>query len=88
MSRRALWEGVPENEGVRGSVPRGASEALRGPRAPIVSNESQECQKGVLTLENGLTSLNKEVRPFFLSDNSISNLPSVSSLSDCRIWRS
>ena len=27
-----------------------------------------------------LTSLNKEVRPFFLSDNSIWSLPSVSSL--------
>ena len=29
-----------------------------------------------------LTSLNKEVRPFFLSDDSIWGLPSVSSLSD------
>ena len=29
-----------------------------------------------------LTSLNKEGRPFFLSDNSISSYPSVSSLSD------
>ena len=35
-----------------------------------------------------LTSLNKEVRPFFLSDNSIWSFPSVSSLSDCSIWRS
>ena len=37
-----------------------------------------------------LTSLNKEVRPFFLSDNSIWSLPSVSSLSDYGIpksWR-
>ena len=32
--------------------------------------------------------LNKEVRPFFLSDNSIWSLPSVSSLSDYSIWRS
>ena len=31
------------------------------------------------------TSLNKEVRPFFLSDNSIWSFPSVSSLSDCSI---
>ena len=38
-------------------------------------------------LEN-LTSLNKEVRPFFLSDNSIWSFPSVSSLSDYSIWRS
>ena len=35
-----------------------------------------------------LTSLNKEVRPFFLSDNSILSLPSVSSLSDYSIWSS
>ena len=35
-----------------------------------------------------LTSLNKEVRPFLLSDNSIWSLPSVSSLSDYSIWRS
>ena len=35
-----------------------------------------------------LTSLNKEVRPFFLSDDSIWGLPSVSSLSDYSIWRS
>ena len=35
-----------------------------------------------------LTSLNKEVRPFFLSDTSIWSLPSVSSLSDYSIQRS
>ena len=35
-----------------------------------------------------LTSLNKEVRPFFLSDNSIWSFPSVSSPSDYSIWRS
>ena len=35
-----------------------------------------------------LTSLNKEVRPFFLSDNSIWSFPSVSSLGDYSIWRS
>ena len=34
-----------------------------------------------------LTSLNKEVRPFFLGDTSIWSYPSVSSLSDCSIWR-
>ena len=39
-------------------------------------------------LENPVTSLNKEVRPFFLSDNSIWSFPSVSSLSDYSIWRS
>ena len=31
-----------------------------------------------------LTSLNKEVRPFFLGDNSIWSFPSVSSLGDYR----
>ena len=35
-----------------------------------------------------LTSLNKEVWPFFLGDNSIWSFPSVSSLSDYSIWRS
>ena len=35
-----------------------------------------------------LTSLNKGVRPFFLSDNSIWSFPSVSSPSDYSIWRS
>ena len=35
-----------------------------------------------------LTSLNKDVRPFFLSDNSIWRIPSVSSLSDYSMWRS
>ena len=35
-----------------------------------------------------LTSLNKEVRPFSLGDNSIWSFPPVSSLSDYSIWRS
>ena len=35
-----------------------------------------------------LTSLNKEIRPFFLGDNSIWNFSSVSSLSDYSIWSS
>ena len=35
-----------------------------------------------------LTTLNKEVRVFFLSDKSIWSFPSVSSLSDYSIWRS
>ena len=35
-----------------------------------------------------LTSLNEEVRPFFLSDNSIWSFLSGSSLSDYSIWRS
>ena len=35
-----------------------------------------------------LTCLNKEVRRFFLGDNSIWSYPSVSSLSDYSIWRS
>ena len=35
-----------------------------------------------------LTSLNKEVKPFFLGENSIWSYPSVSSLSDYSIWRS
>ena len=39
-------------------------------------------------LENPVTALNKEVRPFFLVDNSIWSFRSVSSLSDYSIWRS
>ena len=44
--------------------------------------------QGRISLENGLTSLNKEVRPFFLGDNSMWWFPSISSLSDYSIWRS
>ena len=44
-------------------------------------------KNGTRTLKS-LASLNKEVRPFFLGDNTISSLPSVSSLSDYSIWRS
>ena len=39
-------------------------------------------------LENPVTSLNKEFRPFFLSDNGSWSYPSVASLSDYSIWRS
>ena len=39
-------------------------------------------------LEDPVASLNKEVRPFFLSDNNTWSFPSVSSLSDYSIWRS
>ena len=39
-------------------------------------------------LENPVTSLNKELGPLFLSDDSIWSCPSVSSLSDYSIWRS
>ena len=39
---------------------------------------------GSLSLKT-LTSLNKEVRPFFLCDNSIWSFPSVSSLGDYSI---
>ena len=46
-----------------------------------------EMKSESITLKT-LTSLNKEVWPFFLSDNSIWSLPSVSSLSDYSIWRS
>ena len=42
--------------------------------------------RGSLTLKT-LTSLNKEVRPFFLCDNSIWSFPSLSFLSDYSTWR-
>ena len=53
---------------------------------PRAGPERVDCQerKALTTL----TSLNKESRPFVLGDNSIWGFPSVSSLSDCSIWRS
>ena len=45
------------------------------------------CKFGWVSLQT-LTSLNKEVRPFFLGGNSIWHFPSVSSRSDYSIWRS
>ena len=50
--------------------------------------KTRETQNDKSTRLKTLTSLNKEVGPFFLSDNSIWGLPSVSSLSDYSIWRS
>ena len=44
--------------------------------------------RDIPTSLKALTSLNKEVRPFFLGDKSIWSFPSVSSLSDYSIWRS
>ena len=57
---------------------------------PIARKKAQKVhhknwQRGTLKT---LTSLNKEVRPFFLGDNSIWSFPSVSSLSDYSTWRS
>ena len=49
----------------------------------LFPNEEEE-KKTLKTL----TSLNKEVRPFFLGDNGIWSFPSVSSLSEYSIWRS
>ena len=52
-----------------------------------------ECLNGLVkrracyTLKT-LASLNKEVKPFFLGDNSIWHFLSFSSLSDYSIWRS
>ena len=50
---------------------------------PDISWNSEKTQ----TLKT-LTSVNKEVRSFFLGDNSISSFPSVSSLGDYSFWRS
>ena len=61
-----------------GPAPRGIFELPEGELEQVV---------GATTLKT-LTSLNKEVRPFFLSDNSIWSHPSVSSLGDYSIWRS
>ena len=55
--------------------------ASAGPRRPTDLHMRQTTLKS-------LTSSNKESRPFFLGDKSIWSCPSVSSLSDCSIWRS
>ena len=46
----SVRHGVPENGGVRGSVPRAVSGALRGPRPWSVPKVSPECQDTFLTL--------------------------------------
>ena len=79
----------------RGRSKRGRTQkhANAHKRAQKSAKERKRAQKStkkrfcVITLKT-LTSLNKEVRPFFLGDNSIWSLPSVSSLSDYSIWRS
>ena len=68
-----------KNAFFRGAHKIGA--AISGPRIAGKKNNGHEALKT-------LTSLNKEVRPFFLSDNSIWSFPSVSSLGDYSIWRS
>ena len=77
---KSALKGAPEdalgNRGAQGSALEGALEP---------SGCSARCFPGSL---KALTSLNKEVRPFFLSDNSIWSFPSFSSLSDYSIWRS
>ena len=60
-------------------ISRGGSKSLRK-KVRVQSVPSQTMKT--------LTSLNKEVRPSFLSDNSLWSLPSVFSLNDHRIWRS
>ena len=58
---------------------------------PWCMDHSSQCptlySEAALNLE-GPNSLNKEVRPFFLSGNSIWSFPSVSSLSDYSSCRS
>ena len=63
--------------------------ALLGSRVlPLWSSFSLlRCDPPCRYLET-LTSLNREVSPFFLGDISIWSFPSVSSLSDYSIWRS
>ena len=49
---------------------------------PVALGTSPGLSQGQTGSLKTLTSLNKEVRPFFLGDNSIWSFPSVSSLSD------
>ena len=66
----------------------------RGPISPgpLIKNEKSAQRESFwdghpadIRALKALTSLNKEVRPFFLGDNSIWRFPSVSSLSDYSI---
>ena len=70
------------NWGISGGGGGGAKYFFSGPKRPP-RNEIFPA----LALKT-ITSLNKEVRPFFLSDNSIWSFPSASSRSDYSIWRS
>ena len=69
-----------------------------GPLNPVASTQSRDPKfffggggpvgsQASETLKT-LSSLNKEVRPFFLGDTRIWSFPCVSSLSDYSIWRS
>ena len=100
FDRWALWGfGLPLRFGPRCERPRCqiASDVGRAMRTTKVSMAllapDSLCQPDLrnlqnLHLENPVTSLNKEVRPFFLGDNSIWSFPSISSLSDYSISRS
>ena len=65
----------------------GGAHAVTGARKQQHLGQPTQGHEGTSFLKT-LTSLNKEVRPFSLSDNSIWSFPSVSSLSDHSIWRS
>ena len=94
---RRRGETLSDSLGISGTNGPGDSCNVRGGRGPISESSKagvSQAQSWVFraklfraTLKT-LTSLNKEVRAFFLSDNSIWSLPSVSSLSDYSIWRS
>ena len=64
------------NEGFSGKSRLGVVSGDLGPRKAFAQIARVDLSISLKTL----TSLNKEVRPFFLSDNSISRIPSVSSL--------
>ena len=75
-SRESRWESL---------VPLSILEILQN--AKIVENKG-ESDRFVETPLKTVTSLNKEVRLFFLGDNSIWSFSSGSSLSVYSIWRS
>ena len=82
-------EGLRDSVAARGRKVTGFNDFELISRLPIPAL----CISGPGAAENPgnslktLTSLNKEVRPFFLSDNSTWSHSSVSSLSDYSIWR-
>ena len=78
---KSTWEIQKTEE--KGLFPQISSDLLEPPslKPPFAALQRRTTLKS-------LTSLNKEVRPFFLSDKSTWSFPSISSLSDYSIWRS
>ena len=72
---KSTWEIQKTQE--KGLFPQISSDFLKPPslKPPLVALQAKIAAISVRYLENPVTSLNKEVRPFFLGDNSIWSFP-------------